>query len=165
MESGRGTGVSVWIFFEVRVGGSGWKWAQIGRGGMRARQLAVSLDVHWPVWAAHRTGGRRQPEGSGLRHRVCSHRSRSMARGSARRWTIGSERDGQMHARQLFDAESALRTRSIEAKRKSTKSCRAREGSRRVRGGQWRGGLGKGGRLENWPCLWRPRASKRKRED
>jgi hypothetical protein len=102
---------------------------------MRARQLAVSLDVHWSVRAAHRTGGRQQLEGSGLRHSVCSHGARSMVRGSARRWTVGSERDGQMHARKLFDAESALRTRSVEAKRKRTKSCRAREGSRRVRGG------------------------------
>jgi hypothetical protein len=67
MESGRGTGVSVWIFFEVRVGGSGRKWAQIGKGGMCARQLAVSLDVHWPVRAAHRTGETRQQDGSGMR--------------------------------------------------------------------------------------------------
>jgi hypothetical protein len=70
-----------------------------------------------------------------------------------------------MHARQVFDEPSAPRARSIEAKRKSTRSCRAREVSRTVRGGQWRGGLGNGGCLENWPCLWRPRASERKRED
>jgi hypothetical protein len=65
MENGRGAGVSVWVFFEVRVGGFGREGTQIGRGSLRARQLAVSLDVHWPVRAAHRTGGIHNQKGRG----------------------------------------------------------------------------------------------------
>jgi hypothetical protein len=88
---------------------------------MRARQSAVSLDVHWPVRAAHRTGGRRQPEGSGLRQRVYSHGATSMAGGSARRWSVGSGRRRPVDARQVFDGLLPSRASSRGDKRDRTK--------------------------------------------
>jgi hypothetical protein len=45
------------------------------------------------------------------------------------------------------------------------KRCRDREGSRRVRGGQWRGISGIGARFENGPCQRRSRVAARRREE
>jgi hypothetical protein len=64
-------------------------------------------------------------------------------------------------ARQVFDVGSALRARSSEVGRNNTKSWRDTEGSRRVRGGRWRGGSSKCACLEKWPCLWLTRANQR----
>jgi hypothetical protein len=47
--------------------------------------------------------------------------SRSLARGCARGRTVGLEARRRLYARQVFDAESALRARLIAAERKQIK--------------------------------------------
>jgi hypothetical protein len=120
--------------------------------GVPVRLRACLRDAHWPEWAALGTRIKRREEGLGLRQRVKVRGARSLAGSWARGRLVGSGRGSALYAPQVLDTVSACRARSSAVGRNSTKSYRAREGSSRFRGGQWRGGSEKGTGFENLPC-------------
>jgi hypothetical protein len=90
--------------------------------GVPALLRACLRDAHWLEWAALGTWRKRRAEGLGLRQRAGMREWRRVARGYVRGRPVGSGRGCPRYARQVFDVESALRTRSIAAGRNSPSS-------------------------------------------
>jgi hypothetical protein len=78
----------------------------------------AELGSTWRLWAGCR-GRRARPEGGGQieglvpRQLVYEGKYRSLASGCARGRTVGLDTRQRLHARQVFDAQSALRARLI----------------------------------------------------
>jgi hypothetical protein len=77
--------------------------------------------AHWPGAATHGTCGKQQGDGLGLRQRVKGCGARSLARSWVRGRLVGSGRGRRVCALQVFDAQSAHRAQTNEAKRKNFK--------------------------------------------
>jgi hypothetical protein len=100
-------------------------------------------------------------EGAGLHQVRQSFEAVLVARGQVKGGSVGSERECQTHAHQVF-----VRSRPSERGRWQPRSMRKGQGRARYRseivlGGFWRGVLDRGASFENGACRRRARAAER----